>query len=216
MKHLLSHVPLSGEGVVGVEPGQSLGQNGLVFSSCIHTTAFTRPPHTPRGTVLLGFEQANKYTIYNEHGQVVALLAEDDSILRTVSRQVFRTRRPFTATVLSPDGTEILFRIQRPFYLLASHARIVSADGNTILGEIFGRWHLWRRNYDLYIDRKQFAAIRGGLWAWDFELTDAQGKPLALIDRNFQVMSCFGGGGGTVTVGSSKHKRNSSSTLLSC
>ncbi len=136
---------------------------------------------------MLGFEQANKYTVFNQDGQVVALLAEDDSFVRTITRQLFRTRRPFTATVLSPDGTEILFRIQRPFYLLASHARIVSADGETVLGEIFGRWHLWRRNYDLYIDRRQFAAIRGGLWAWDFELTDAQGKPLALIDRNFQV-----------------------------
>lgn len=30
-----------------------------------------------RGTVLLGYEQCNKYSIYDENGNVVALLAED-------------------------------------------------------------------------------------------------------------------------------------------
>jgi hypothetical protein len=33
--------------------------------------------------------------------------------------------------------------------------------------------------------KRQFAAVQGGLLAWDFELKDEQGGTLALIDRNF-------------------------------
>ena len=58
-----------------------------------------------RGTVLLGFEQANLYTVYDEAGQLVAhLIEEEGSLGRALGRQLLRTRRPFTATVLSPDG----------------------------------------------------------------------------------------------------------------
>lgn len=34
-------------------------------------------------------------------------------------------------------------------------------------------------------ERRQFAAVQGGLLAWDFELKDESGGTLALIDRNF-------------------------------
>jgi hypothetical protein len=60
-------------------------------------------------------------------------------------------------------------------------------DGDgAVIGEVKQRWHLLKRNYDLYIDRRQFAYIEGGFLAWDFELKDGEGKTLALIDRNFQ------------------------------
>jgi hypothetical protein len=49
----------------------------------------------------------------------VALLAEDDSMVRTIGRQLLRTRRPFTATVFTPDG-QVIFRLRRPFYLINS------------------------------------------------------------------------------------------------
>ena len=57
------------------------------------------------GRVIFGFEQANKYTIYDQQGNVVALPAEElGSFGKEVGRQLLRTRRPFTATVFSPDG----------------------------------------------------------------------------------------------------------------
>ena len=57
------------------------------------------------GTVIFGFEQANKYTIYDQQGNVIALMAEElGSFGKEVGRQLLRTRRPFTATVFSPDG----------------------------------------------------------------------------------------------------------------
>lgn len=61
------------------------------------------------GQVILGFEQAQKYTVYDQDGNVVALMAEDQTGLAdALGRQVLRGRRSFTATVLSPDGNATL------------------------------------------------------------------------------------------------------------
>ena len=49
--------------------------------------------------------QANRYTVHDQDGNVVALLAEDlGGLGTTIGRQLLRTRRSFTATVFSPDG----------------------------------------------------------------------------------------------------------------
>ena len=64
--------------------------------------------------------------------------------------------------------------------------QVIEDGEGTAVGEVQQRWHLWKRRYDLYLGRRQFAAIEGGLLAWDFELRDQAGQTLALIDRNFQ------------------------------
>ncbi|KAG2502141.1 hypothetical protein HYH03_000629 [Edaphochlamys debaryana] len=138
------------------------------------------------GTVIFGYEQANKYTVYDEGGQVVALVAEDyGGIGNEIGRQLLKTRRSFTATVFSADGSQVLFRLRRPAYLVNSTMYVEDGEGNT-LGEIQQRWHLLKRNYDLYMGKSQFAAITGTFLAWEFELKDSQGATLALVDRNFQ------------------------------
>ncbi len=35
-----------------------------------------------------------------------------------VGRQLLRRRRPFTATVFTPDGSQIICRVRRPFYFI--------------------------------------------------------------------------------------------------
>lgn len=51
------------------------------------------------------FLQANRYEVRDQDGTIVALLAEDlGGFGKSVGRQLLRTRRPFTATVFSPDG----------------------------------------------------------------------------------------------------------------
>jgi Scramblase len=56
-------------------------------------------------------------------------------------------------------------------------------DGTgAVVGEVHQRWHLWRRKYDLHLGKRQFAAIDGGLFAWDFVLRDESGGAcLALL-----------------------------------
>lgn len=53
-----------------------------------------------------------------------------------------------------------------------------------MIGEVRQRWHLWRRRYDLFMGKRQFAAIDGGFLAWEFELKDGSGNTLALVDRS--------------------------------
>lgn len=54
---------------------------------------------------MLGFEQATKYTVYDETGNIVALIAEEiTGIGNEIQRQLLRTRRSFVSTVLSADG----------------------------------------------------------------------------------------------------------------
>ena len=40
--------------------------------------------------------------------------------------------------------------MRRPFYFINSSMFVEDGSGN-IIGEVQQRWHLWRRNYDLYI-----------------------------------------------------------------
>ncbi len=137
------------------------------------------------GQVLLGYEQANKYSIRDQDGEVVALLAEEHGgVGRTILRQVLRTRRGFTATVFSRDGSEILFRLRRPPYLISSTMYIEDGYGNRV-GEVQQEWKLLRRVYNLFIGQEQFARIDSPFLAWEFLMIDENNKPLALIDRNF-------------------------------
>lgn len=53
------------------------------------------------------------------------------------------------------------------------------------LGEVHQRWHLLKRNYDVFIDKRQFAAISAPTLAWQFDLRDESNRLLATIDRNF-------------------------------
>ncbi|KIZ02989.1 Phospholipid scramblase family protein [Monoraphidium neglectum] len=138
------------------------------------------------GTVILGYEVATKYTVHDEHGNVVALMAEEETGLGNfLARQLLRTRRAFKTTVFSPDGSEVLFKVHRPAYLISSSMTVLDCDDRPI-GEVRQRWHPIKRNYDLYLDRRQMAAISGSFLAWEFELKDAAGNTMALIDRNFQ------------------------------
>lgn len=75
-------------------------------------------------------------------------------------------------------------RVRRPPYLVNSTVGVEDASGR-VVGEVFQRWHLLRRNYDVYVDKCQFAAIRGATLAWEFLLQNERGEALARIDRNF-------------------------------
>lgn len=146
-------------------------------------------------SVLVGFEQSNKYAITSLDGTPVGYLVEEESgMLGTVSRQALRTRRPFRAAVLDLAGKPILW-VRRPFQLINSKIYVQSSEGvdPPLVGEAQQSWHLWRRRYDLFKARQrgggleldQFGAIDEGLWAWDFWAKDEEGRARASINRNF-------------------------------
>ena len=65
-------------------------------------------------------------------------------------------------------------------YLINSTIFVEDADGN-VVGEVRQRFHVWQRNYDIYLDRQQFAAINSPLLAWEFAIRDESGGGLPLL-----------------------------------
>ncbi|KAH8833894.1 Scramblase-domain-containing protein, partial [Flagelloscypha sp. PMI_526] len=111
--------------------------------------------------VFLGFEQCNRYSISNEHGEAVGHIVEEDGgILAGIRRQAFATHRPFRAMIMDTGGTPLLW-LRRPFSWINSRMyveRIASdrfevAEDAAIetVGEVQQIWHPIRRKYDLYL-----------------------------------------------------------------
>ena len=73
-------------------------------------------------------------------------------------------------------------------YLINSTIVVEDGEGNEI-GEVRQRWHLWKRNYDLYFGRRQFADIQGNFLAWEFVLRDEHGGMWVPVMPLFQKLS---------------------------
>ncbi|KAJ3320193.1 hydrolase 76 protein [Boothiomyces sp. JEL0866] len=134
--------------------------------------------------VILGYEQANKYSLNTIDGQNVGIICEEESTFKSaILRQMFRTRREYNADLLDLGGN-LLYKIKRPFkWFLNSTIKIYYKDEE--IGFVKSDWHLWRRRYDLFVQNEQFARIDMGLWAWDFEARDNEQQKLSDINRNF-------------------------------
>jgi hypothetical protein len=63
--------------------------------------------------------------------------------------------------------------------------QVVEDSSGTQVGEIRAVWHLYKRQYDLFLHDTQFGAVRSGLLAWEFEVKDEEGASIARVDRNF-------------------------------
>lgn len=100
-------VTAEGEERPAIEPYTPPSLNVPALATILQRPALVVTRPIEWGTVLLGFEQANRYSIYDEQGVLVAhLLEEEGGIGRAVGRQLLRTRRPFTATVLNAEGED--------------------------------------------------------------------------------------------------------------
>lgn len=108
---------------------------------------------------------------------------QEDSIGKTITRNVLRTRRSFRATVLDKHGDPV-FVLRRPFYMISSAMYVERPDGSHI-GEIQMRWHVYRRRYDMYVDKEQFAHVDSGFLAVDFDMRDEQERKIASVNKDF-------------------------------
>jgi len=138
--------------------------------------------------VLIGYEQANKYEIKNQEGQIVGFIAEDDSSIgKSILRNLLRTRRAFNAVVFDASGENVILKIQRPFkWFLNSKIAILDAKDQEI-GAVHQVFHIWRRKYDLFdsVSQSQFCKIDGGFLTWDFEIVDKVNRVISTVNRNF-------------------------------
>eukprot|EP00181_Compsopogon_caeruleus_P003821 CAMPEP_0184690410 /NCGR_PEP_ID=MMETSP0312-20130426/31212_1 /TAXON_ID=31354 /ORGANISM="Compsopogon coeruleus, Strain SAG 36.94" /LENGTH=431 /DNA_ID=CAMNT_0027147901 /DNA_START=4150 /DNA_END=5445 /DNA_ORIENTATION=- len=173
---------------LGSEPrSTTLSSSGLLTAAAplLSPSALVVTREYEWGNIIFGFEQANRYTIRaTPDGRVVGYIAEEDSVAKSLTRNLFRTHRAFKATVLSPQG-DPLFVVRRPFYFVSTSLFVESATGGDVFGEVHMNWHPWRRRYDLFVDKKQFARIDGGFLAVDFNMEDENGRLLASVNKDF-------------------------------
>ncbi len=72
-------------------------------------------------------------------------------------------------------------------YFVNSTIYVEDAEGE-VIGEVRQRFHLWQRNYDIYLDRRQIAVINSPLLAWEFAIKDANGGGHAIIPAALQAL----------------------------
>jgi hypothetical protein len=74
-------------------------------------------------SILVGYEQANRYQLLSPEGEVLGYLLEEElGIGSAIKRQVLRTHRPFKATVLDKEG-RVLLIVSRESDFGADHRR---------------------------------------------------------------------------------------------
>ena len=92
------------------------------------------------------------------------------------------THQPGERCASCATGSQVIFRVRRPVYLINSTIIVEDGEGNPV-GEVHQRWHLWKRKYDLYLERNQFASIEGNFLAWEFVLRDQGGGEVSCSIR---------------------------------
>lgn len=127
------------------------------------------------------FNSGFEASLTNDHVAFFSL--QEESIGRTITRNILRTRRPFKATVFDKDR-EVLFIIRRPLFLISSSVLVETPNGE-LLGEVHMDWHMWRRRYSLFVDKEQFASVNSGFLAVDFDMRDVHGKKMASVNKDF-------------------------------
>ncbi|KAI9341758.1 Scramblase, partial [Obelidium mucronatum] len=135
--------------------------------------------------VLVGYEQANKYSVTDANGVPVGFIAEEEtSFAGTILRQVMGTRRAFKAVVLDVQGNVVL-KIDRPIKWFLNSSITISDANDNVIGEVKQVWHLIKRKYDLFLGQKQFGIIESPFLSWDFHIEDENGGILSAVNRNF-------------------------------
>lgn len=157
------------------------------------------------GNLLFGFEQNNKYRISNVNNETVGFAIERDrSFGNIVLRQMTRLHRPFVVDVYD-QNYNFLFMFNRQFSFINSRLHVWSSvDGvsdNLLIGESQQRWHLWRRRYDLFVNKfdgstnggsvsgsgvlRQFGEIDAPFLSFEFPVVDQENKIIGSVDRNW-------------------------------
>lgn len=152
--------------------------------------------------LIVGFEQANRYSVMDSMGNTLGWLVERDrGFVQTILRQFYKLHRPFTVDLTDNNGN-VLLTIDRRFSLINSHikaylpnVRSEEHPHGAIIGESVQQWHLWRRRYDLFqsvqmsgdngSDFLQFGTIDSGFLSWDFPVYNHVGAVCGDVSRNF-------------------------------
>ncbi|PVZ97820.1 hypothetical protein BB558_006210 [Smittium angustum] len=121
-------------------------------------------------SLLVGFEQSNRYALLDQQGNLLGYMLEDSTLVSMLMRQSFRLHRPFKVTILDANMKPVL-RVTRPFSFINSKISVSDMEEN-LIGETHQEWHLWRRRYNLFTDKTQFARVDAPFLSWQFDMRD--------------------------------------------
>jgi hypothetical protein len=136
--------------------------------------------------IILDWETANKYTVFNEHKTPLLFIVEKKKgFFDALKRFVFRSHRSFEVDVFDTHKRPLL-RIVRPFYWIWSDMMVYSSD-NQLIGSVHRRFSLFFKKYTLRDNRqREFATIKSAFWRiWTFPVYNMTGKEIALISKKW-------------------------------
>lgn len=121
--------------------------------------------------IFTDFETRNRYAIRSPEGQVVLFAAElGGSLLASVARHFFKSRRPFKIQLMRPDGG-VQLTLVRPWTWFFSELHVRDEQGRA-LGSIDQRFSVLHRRFAIKdAAGVEIAEIRGPLFRpWTFQI----------------------------------------------
>ena len=99
--------------------------------------------------VFTGLEMKNRYAVLDDRGNDLLFAYEESSF---IGRQLLRSHRPLTITIIDPER-KVVFTASRRFFWLLSHLELRRSD-DSVLGGMQRRLRLIGRQFDLYDDQQ--------------------------------------------------------------
>lgn len=142
--------------------------------------------HKEMFEVIINWETANKYSLYNTQGNQVGYAAErNKGLFHKIIRNILKSHRTITIDVWNQDK-EHVFIGHRPWYLLFSELNVMTKD-KKLIGHIKTRFGFLKRKYDLSdSNNRVFATIKSYRWRlWTFTIFDKSGNEIGVITKKW-------------------------------
>lgn len=136
--------------------------------------------------IVINWETANKYTLYNSNNEKIGFAAEKSKgIFHRLIRNIMRSHRSITIDIWDNSQRHILSG-HRPWYFFFSDLR-VSDGNNKLFGDIKTRFGILKRKYDLIdFNGSVFATIESYRWRlWTFKILDSHGNEVGVISKKW-------------------------------
>jgi hypothetical protein len=136
--------------------------------------------------VMIGWETANKYALYDSDNNKVGFAAEKShGMFHKIIRNLLRSHRSITMDVWDKNDKHVLTG-HRPFYFFFSDL-VVTNQENKVLGDIKTRFGLLKRKYDLSDSSgRVFATIESYRFRlWTFTIYDLVGNEVGVITKKW-------------------------------
>jgi len=143
---------------------------------------------TELGNVILGFDAANRYIIFDPSGEVLGNAAEEGSgVGGWLVRQFLQSRRPCTLHIYNPQGQEIITG-KKPFRFMFSEMSTIVGDQN--IGVARRRFNILKRKYSIDVEGSSGFQIESSIFQFgrhSFDVTK-NGLVVAKITKKFEGM----------------------------